>query len=52
MQRLRREMELTLVLLLDKISHIAWRDFAKKLNVIVGVKLRHLALRGGLRALQ
>jgi hypothetical protein len=45
-------MELTLVLLLDKISHIAWGDFAEKLDVIVGVELRHLTLRGGLCALQ
>ena len=43
---------LTFVLLLDKISHIAWCDFAEKLDVIVGVKLCHLALRGRFRALQ
>ena len=43
---------LTFVLLLDKISHIAWCDFAEKLDIIVGVKLCHLALRGRFRALQ
>jgi len=46
-----RTTRLTLVLLFDKISHVARRDFAEKLNIIVGMKLRHLALRRRLGAL-
>ncbi len=34
MQRLRK-MELTFVLFLDKITHVAWRDFAEELDVII-----------------
>ena len=40
-----RENRLTLVLFLDKISHVTWRDFAKELNIIIRVELCHFALR-------
>jgi len=39
-----RENELTLVLLLDKIPHVTWRDFAEEFNIIVRMELCHFAL--------
>ena len=40
------------MLLLDKIAHVARRDFAEKVNIIIRMKLCHLALRRGLGALK
>jgi hypothetical protein len=36
--------ELTLVLLLDEIPHVTWRDFAEEFNIIVRMELCHFAL--------
>jgi hypothetical protein len=47
-----REKGLTLVLFLDEIPHVTWRDFTEELDIIIGVKLCHLAFRGRLGTLQ
>jgi hypothetical protein len=46
-----RENKLTLVLFLDKIPHVTWRDFAKEFNIIVRMELCHFALRRRFSAL-
>ena len=45
------ENKLTLVLFLDKIAHVTWRDFAKKFNIIIRMELCHFALRRRFSAL-
>jgi hypothetical protein len=47
-----REKILTLVLFLDKIPHVTWRNFAEEFDIIIGVKLCHLAFRCRFGALQ
>ena len=46
-----RENKLTLVLFLDKIPHVTWRDFAKEFNIIIRMELCHFALRRWFSAL-
>ena len=40
------------MLLLDKIPHVTRRNFTEELDIVIGVKLCHLAFRGRLGALQ
>jgi hypothetical protein len=41
----------TLVLFLDEVVHVAWRDAVEKVDVLVRMELSHLSLGGGFRAL-